>query len=68
MSPGNEFRKWVQEMGPGNGSRKWVQEKISFTDTSFTNAISQGNVQMYGPIGSVVGPMLVQCWKWEWEL
>ena len=37
-------------MSPGNGSRKWVQEKISFTDSSSTDAISQGNVQMYGPI------------------
>ena len=36
-------------MGSGNGFRKWVQEKISFTDSSFTDAISQGNAQMYGP-------------------
>ena len=58
MSPGNESRKcqgnglgkkWVQEMSPGTGSRKWVQEKISFTDSSSTDAISQGNAQMYGP-------------------
>ena len=51
MSPGNVSRKWVREkIGPGYGFRKLVQEKISFTDTSFTNAISQGNAQMYGPI------------------
>ena len=37
-------------MSPGTGFRKWVQEKISFTDSSSTDAISQGNVQMYGPI------------------
>ena len=50
MSPGNVSRKWVREkMSPGNGFRKWVQEKISFTDSSFTDAISQGNAQMYGP-------------------
>ena len=36
-------------MSPGTGSRKWVQEKISFTDSSSTDAISQGNAQMYGP-------------------
>ena len=52
MSPGNVSRKWVREkMSPGNGFRKWVQEKISFTDSSFTDAISQGNAQMYGPNG-----------------
>ena len=50
MSPGNVSRKWVREkMSPGNGFRKCVQEKISFTDSSFTDAISQGNAQMYGP-------------------
>ena len=50
MSLGNVSRKWVREkMSPGNGFRKWVQEKISFTDSSFTDAISQGNAQMYGP-------------------
>ena len=50
MSPGNESRKWVREkMSPGNESRNWVQEKISFTDSSSTDAISQGNAQMYGP-------------------
>ena len=37
-------------MSPGNESRNWVQEKISFTDSSSTDAISQGNAQMYGPI------------------
>ena len=51
MSPGNVSRKWVREkMSPGNGSRKWVLEKISFTDSSFTDTISSGNAQMYGPI------------------
>ena len=54
MSPGSVKenglgKKCVKEMSPGNGSRKWVQEKISFTDTSFTDTISQGNEQMYGP-------------------
>ena len=37
-------------MSPGIGFRKWVQEKISFTDSSSTDAISQGNAQMCGPI------------------
>ena len=32
------------------GSRKWVQEKISFTVSSSTDAISQENAQMYGSI------------------
>ena len=51
MSPGNGLgKKCVQEMGSGNESGKWVKEKISFTDSSFTDAISQGNAQMYGPI------------------
>ena len=51
MSPGNGLgKKCVQEMGSGNESGKWVKEKISFTDSSFTDAISQGNAQTYGPI------------------
>ena len=37
-------------MSPGNEAKNWVQEKISFTDSSSTDAISQGNAQMYGPI------------------
>ena len=41
-------------MGPGNESKNWVQEKISFTDSSSTDAISQGNAQMYGPIGPMM--------------
>ena len=46
-------------MCQGNESKKWVQEKISFTDTSFTDAISQGNAQTYGPIiGKNIGQKL----------
>ena len=47
MCQGNVLGK---KMSPRNEFRKWVKEKIYFTDSSFTDAISQGNAQMYGPI------------------
>ena len=66
MSPGNVSRKWVREkMSPGNGFRKWVQEKISFTDSSFTDAISQGNAQMCGPIGRGPHENPRSCWTFS---